>query len=324
MTLNDGSPIIIRSNHLTAEIAAPGAVYNRTRFDWTGFITQVTLDASHTFCGPEDQDPAVGTGGIGICNEFGIEKAIGYEDALPGQEFPKLGIGLLIRPDANPYNFFRPYEIARRFPIRVEAAPQQVRFIVDPLDCRGYAVRETKIIRVDENFLQIDYLLENTGSRPITTHEYCHNFIAINRQPLGPNYSLRFPYPVRFEEIHETYRGFLPPLLRRITPGFILKNLVKRQLSQDVLQVSGQQIRWKNTPEKSFYARPLGFSQTGQPQWEIIYEPGGVGLREYDSFAPERVAIWGTGSVVSAEIFNPIDLPPGQSQSWTRRFEFFD
>lgn len=324
MTPSEGSPVVIRSNRLTAEIAAPGTVYSRTRFDWTGFIIQVTLDGEHTFCGPEDENPAVGTGGIGICNEFGIEKAVGYNDALPGQEFPKLGIGLLTRPDNEPYNFFRPYEIARLFPIHVEAAPQQVRFTVDPLDCRGYAVRETKTIQVDENCLQIEYLLKNTGSQPIATHEYCHNFIAIDRQPLGPEYSLRFPYPVNFEEIHETYRGFLPPLLRRITPGFILKSLVKRQLNQDVLQVNGQQIRWKFTPQKPFYSRPLGFTQTSQPQWEIIHEPSGVGVREYDSFAPERIAIWGTGRVVSAEIFNSINLSPGQSQSWTRRYEFFD
>lgn len=290
--------ISIRSNRLAVEIAAPGVAYHRTRFDWTGFITQVTLDGAHTFCEVEDEDPSRGSGGIGICNEFGIEKPVGYNDAAPGQAFPKFGIGLLTRPNDKPYNFFKDHEIAQPFPIHVETAPDQARFIVDPVDCRGYAARETKTLRVTGSTLQIDYLLENTGLLPIDTHEYCHNFIAINRQPIGPGYLLRFPYPIVLD------------------PGI--------QINLDILDVNGQQIRWKSTPQKSFYGRPLGFFQTSQPHWEIVHEPSGVGLREYDDFDPERVAIWGTAHVVSAEIFNSIHLLPGRSQSWTRRFEFFD
>lgn len=319
----EGSPITIRSNRLMVEIAAPGTVYHRTRFDWTGFITQVTLDGRHTFCVPEDYNPAAGTGGIGLCNEFGIEKTIGYDDAKPGQTFPKLGIGLLTRHDDQPYNFFRPYDIAQPFPIRIDAASQQARFVVDPLDCRGYATRLTKTVSVEENCLQIAYHLENVGSRPIATHEYCHNFVAIDQQPVGPAYQLRFPFQVTFEEIHETYRGLLPPLLRSIIPSFILKRLVKRSLRMDVLDINDQQVSWKFTPVRPFYCRPLGYSKTDQPQWELIYTPSGVGMREYDDFAPTRVTLWGTGHVVSAEIFNDINLSPGQSQSWLRRYEFF-
>ncbi len=292
--------MVIRSNRLKVEIAAPGSIYNRTRFDWTGFITQVTLDDRHTFCVPEDYDPAAGTGGIGLCNEFGIEKSIGFDEALPGQAFPKLGIGLITRPDHEPYNFFRPYEIAQPFPIQIESESSQVRFTVEPLECRGYAVRQTKTVQVDENCLHIHYQLENVGSRPIVTHEYCHNFVGIDRQPTGPGYRLQFPYPLSFEKLPENHHHSL-----------------------DVLQVQGPQIRWKSTPETPFYCRPLGYSKTSQPQWELIHEPGGVGMREYDDFPPVRVALWGAAHVISAEIFNDINIQPGQSQSWTRRYEFF-
>ncbi len=290
------SPILIRSNRLSVEIAAPGTVYQRTRFDWAGFITQVTLDGSHTFCVPEDYDPKAGTGGIGLCNEFGNEKSVGYTDAKPGDLFPKLGIGLLVRPDGSAYNFFRPYEIAQRFPIHIEAGESQARFTVEPLECRGYAARETKTVSVEGNCLQISYLLENTGSRPIDTHEYCHNFIGIDRQPVGPDYHLRFPYPVAFE---------------------------KMQMNTEILQVQGGDIRWKALPQKPFFCRPTGFYPTEKPQWELRLESSGAGMCEYDDFPPSRVALWGVGHVVSAEMYTDIDIQPGQSQAWTRRYEFF-
>jgi hypothetical protein len=292
----EGSPIVIRSDRLAVEIAAPGSVYNRTRFDWTGFITQVTLDGSHTFCVPEDYDPAKGTGGIGLCNEFGIEKAIGFDDAQPGQPFPKLGIGLLTRPDEQPYNFFRLYEITQRFPIHVETLPSQARFTVDPLDCRGYAARLTKAVSVEGNCLQISYHLENVGSRSIATHEYCHNFVGIDHQPVGPEYNLLLPYPVTFEDT--------------------------LKVNLEVLNINGQQISWKYTPEKPFYCRPQGFALSDQPQWELTHTPSGASMREYDDFAPARVALWGAAHVISGEIFNDINLLPGQSQSWMRRYEF--
>lgn len=325
MTPNEqtASPIVIRSNRLAIEIAPPGAVYHRTRFDWTGFITQVTLDGKHTFCVPEDYNPNSGSGGIGLCNEFGIEKSIGYAEAKPGECFPKLGIGLLTRPDDAAYNFFRPYEIAHPFPILVESGPAQACFVVDPIDCRGYAARETKTVSVEGNCLQISYQLENVGSQPLITHEYCHNFVGIDRQPVGPDYTLRFPYPVTFDKNLDMFRGMLPPLLRKITPGFIVEMLAKRMVSQDVLDVRGSEIHWKATPTRPFYRRPLGFHPTGQPQWELALASSGVGMREIDDFSPARVALWGVAHVVSAEIFVDIHLLPGQSQTWTRKYEFF-
>ena len=112
--------ITIQSPRLKVEIAEPGTVYQRTRFDWSAFITQVTLDGAHTFCVPESYEAGKGTGGVGLCNEFGIETAVGYADAEPGECFPKLGIGLLKKIDDAPYGFIPPFEIVEKFPIDIE------------------------------------------------------------------------------------------------------------------------------------------------------------------------------------------------------------
>jgi hypothetical protein len=295
------APIRLTSDRLTVEIAPPGTAYARTRFDWTAFITQVTLDSQHAFCVPEDPDPTKGTGGIGLCNEFGIEQAIGYDDAQPGECFPKLGIGLLERIDESPYTFMRPYKIVERFPIQIETTGDKASFVVQPIDCRGYAARLIKTVTVQDAALTIAYRLENVGQKPIQTDEYCHNFMGIDGHLLGPDYSLRLPYDIRFEE---------PP------PGML------RRMGQ-VLVVNGREISLRETPQQPFYRRLVGYAQTDRPQFELVHTPSGVGMREIDDFAPCRVAVWGTTHVISAEIFNPIDVQPGATQTWTRRYEFF-
>jgi hypothetical protein len=46
-------------------------------------------------------------------------------------------------------------------------------------------------------------------------------------------------------------------------------------------------------------------------------------MREYDTFSPVRVAVWGTTHVISAEVFVEVRIQPGDVQTWSRRYEFF-
>ncbi len=320
----DTRPIVLTGDRLKVEIARPGEFYNGTRFDWSGHITQVTLDGQHTFCMPESLRPGKGTGGSGLCNEFGIEKPIGYDETPVGGAFPKLGIGLLKRPDDGRYMFARPYEIVDEFPLIFDASDRQATFFVEPLSCQGYAARLRKNISIAGSELTISYLLENVGDRDIVTHEYCHNFLRIDGHLIGPDYVLRMPYSIALEKIEGRIGGMLPRWMRRIIPKVLLKRLggliVQRMLS--VLSLSDNEIRWTSNPKRAFYCRLKGFHQTDEAQWTLIHEPTGVQIQEYNDFTPSRVAVWGVEHVVSAEVFIDIDLKPGQSLSWYRRYHF--
>jgi len=328
LTIENNMPIKIHSDQLTVEIAQPGSVYSGTRFDWTGFITQVTLvspgGAQHTFLEPESLEPGKGTGGWGLCNEFGNDKAIGYTDAQPGESFPKLGIGLLKRPEQPQYNFMLPHELNQQFPIKIDTTENQAVFTVEPIETRGYAVRYTKTVSAHENWLEISYRLENVGSKLIDTNEYYHNFMGIDEHPIGPEYRLHFPFTIQLENFTAAYRQYLPPLLRKLLPGFVLDILLNRMATpgNKVVKVQNTNFGFLTTPQAPFYFRPLGFAKTDGYQWELTHLPSGVQMREYDDFTPCRIAVWGTTHVVSAEIFVDINLNPGQEKTWKRRYEF--
>jgi hypothetical protein len=235
----------------------------------------------------------VGTGGIGLCNEFGIFKPIGYDDAQPGEQFPKLGVGLLTKVDNVPYDFGVTYEI-EPFPVSVQPGADRVVYVVEPLPCRGYEARLRKTVQLRGAALDVVYELENTGKRAIRTSEYNHNFVAINRHAPGPGYRLRLP-----------------------------KNAVVAD-APPVLAIEGNDVRWRETlPGQIHCSAPGPHKQTDAPFWELVHEPDGVGMSETVDFPVEKFSLWCPPHLIAPEVFVAIDLEPGARMTWTRRYAFF-
>lgn len=285
-------PILLQNERLKVEIAYPGSAYKGSRFDWTGFITQITLDGRHTFCVPEQYEPGRGTGGSGLCNEFGLKDPVGYDDAKPGELFPKIGTGLLKRISGDPYNFFIKYEV-EPFPVFATADGLNACFKVEPLECRGYAVRMQKTVSIAGNRLAIGYKLMNAGGRPIETSEYCHNFMGIDGHLVGREYCLSFPKSIK---IHRTMGDFIH---------------------------ESDRILWPETPGTDFYGTIEAGFEDGPWKWQLVHLPSGTGVRETSHIKVSHCALWGSAHVVSPELFVAISLLPGETMEWTREYEFF-
>lgn len=285
--------IIIKSDRLLIELSYPGKIYKGSRFDWTGFITNITLDGKHTFCVDESLITGVGTGGRGLCNEFGIHEPIGHDEIRLGQCFPKLGIGLLKKKDLGEYRFWEPYEISE-FNIETICEPNRVSFLVNPKYCNGYAAILKKIITVEENNMTVNYSLENTGEKIINTTEYIHNFVGIDRNGIGPQNELSFSFDLKGENVPKIFK------------------------------VRGNMIGWEAVPNEEFYWAPKGYEKQKTCWWKLVDNISGVGLKEYCNFEAHRVAIWGKGHVVSPEVFIDISLKPGEVKKWARTYEFFE
>lgn len=290
---------ILTNGILSVEIGEIGA-YSGPRFDWTGFITQVTLEqGKHTFCVPESLIPGAGSGGSGLCNEFGISRAMGYDETEAGDWFPKPGIGLLQKPDDAPYTFMGNYKI-KPFGTEIQTQPHSVTYTVQPMECNGYSMRITKSLQLSGNKLIIDYTLDNVGSKIIETEEYIHNFIGINRHPVGKDYELRLPGEISLVEPESSF-------------------------TTRILQVKGNKLSWRRYPKRPFYCKLMSAAadRADDFNWELIHRPSGVGLRESGDFPVARMTLWGIGHVISPEVFVNISLLPRQSKHWRRCYEFF-
>jgi hypothetical protein len=287
----------IENDSLLVEIANPGE-YKGSRFDWTGFIRQVTLkQGSHTFCMAESLIPGQGTGGIGLCNEFGNDLPIGYDETPIGGIFPKIGVGLITRPDSGRYNFMidQPVE---PFPVLIEAGADFVTFISQPVESGGYAVRLEKKITLSDEELTIDYALSNKGTKSIATTEYVHNFLSIDNHFVGPGYELRLAKSVQL-------KAELDPSKRK------------------VLDIHGNTIGWCKPVEKVFYAVWDGFGSVTPFYWELVHREAGAGVRESGDKPAIRIALWGESHVLSPEVFVDVKIDPGETMRWSRTYTFF-
>lgn len=304
--------IILQNEHLTVTVKDPGECTG-TRFDRTGFVTQVTMaKEGHTFCTAESLTPGAGTGGSGLCNEFGIGRAIGYEETDAGGWFPKPGVGLLQKPGGSAgYRFDGHYPV-RPFETVTEASEAAVRYEVRPLPSNGYAMELRKEIVLEGYALAIRYQLINCGDRSFETDEYVHNFLSVDSSDVGGQYELRLPAGPALRQWESDYTlGLLTGIGQRAgEPGASLC------------------LSWNRRPDRPFYAVFGGWdggaaTQGAQCSWELVHKGTGAGVRELNDFPVDRLALWGDSHVVSPEAFVSLRLAPGEIRRWNRVYQFF-
>lgn len=290
----------LKNEQLIVDIAERGH-YRGTRFDWSGFITGVTLrQGNHSFCVPESLTPGLGTGGEGLCNEFGIADPIGYEETQPGEMFPKLGVGLLTRGDEAGYQFYKQYPV---IPFRQEViqdSASELSYTIYPQEYRGYAAQLEKRVRLEDHRLIIDYTLHNEGSKTISTTEYNHNFLGMDQRGIGPGCTLKFPFELEPE--------------------------VDEEGSMDNMLFQGREIHWSGRQESWFYFRLRGAAQAYKPQgwiWDLYHSESRAGVREISTYTVDSIAVWGEKHVISPEIFIRLHVAPGEIYSWSRVYEFY-
>lgn len=282
----------LENNRLKVDIAAPGEKYDRSRFDWTGFITQVTLDDEITFMVPERQDKNKGTGGFGLSNEFGIDRPVDYDEVKPDETFLKIGVGLLTKPDDKPYDFVYQYDVTPA-EVMVTQADNELVLQSTATNHTGYGYELIKKISLVENELVISYALKNIGSRLVKTNEYSHNFIGINDEVVGRNYQLTVPALTQFN------------------------------LELGVMDVEGHKITWPITPDDDFYGTISVEQVPSEYHWDLYHMSVGAGIRELAMFPLSKMVFWGHDRVISAEAFIDIEIVPGEIKKWERRYQFY-
>ncbi len=291
--------LLLENHRLKITIEEPGRIYQGSRFDRSGNITQVILDGKTTFCTTEKSVNFDGRfHGQGLYNEFGINIPVGYDDCKTGNTFLKIGVGLLTRTGDGPYDFFASYPV-KPFDVEVGQGDNFIRFNVKPEDCRGYAVNMVKTITLEDNSVHIDYLLQNTGTRAICTNEYCHNFISFNHLNIDEHYSLN---------------------TSGIIPG--LSDMIEAVNPESACSIGNGQLSFNFTPAKDIFFSPFALF-SGPGMWELTHRNFGTAVCEQTDFTPIIMNVWGTKHVLSPELFVDINISPGHSQKWRRTFKFY-
>ena len=215
----------ITNGDITATVYLPDAkngFYTTTRFDWSGAIgslkykgheyygiwwSKITDIYDFGYEGPnKDVISADFTAMVGPAEEFG---ALGYDDVPAGGLFVKPGVGVVEarRDELQPFASLCDRErrevgrqdLARRGGIHHTLSEPSINF--------GYVY--TKVVRLTPGKPQmtISHVMKNTGSKPIVTNVYNHNFTTIDKQTTGPDVEITVPWQMT----RAARRGGPPP-----------------------------------------------------------------------------------------------------------------
>lgn len=167
--------------------------YRGTRFDWAGVFESIIYDGcNYSEQWFETYSPVKHDAVWGPAEEFG---SIGYDEVRPGGAFLKIGVGMLERPDDQPYDRFRLHKILdygqREF--SVEPGSAVYRHVLDSETGYGYDYVK-KISVIGENSFSIEHKLLNTGTLSLKTDVYNHNFFTLGLLKVAEGRGIDFPY----------------------------------------------------------------------------------------------------------------------------------
>ena len=293
---------------------AANGYYRGSRFDWSGVVSALEYKG-HSYFGQwfDRFDPkvvdvdfsngiAVGanTAATGPVEEFSTNgKALGYDEAKAGGTFIKIGIGVLRKPEEPNYDHFRHYEIVDPGKWTIARSADRIVFEQTLSDGAGYAYVYRKTVRLASRQpeMVLEHSLRNTGTRAIETSVYDHNFLTIDKQPLGPDYVVTFPFDPR----------------------------AARPLGETA-EVRGRQVVYlrRLVNDERAFTTLEGFGDTAR-DYDIRVEnrKAGAGVRITGDRPLARLVYWSIRSVLSPEPYINLRIEPGREERWRIAYNFY-
>jgi hypothetical protein len=310
----------ITNGEIRAKLYLPdvkNGFYRSTRFDWSGLIASLEYKG-HNYYGPwfEKIDPKIRDFGyvgpdvvvspisasMGPAEEFMTDgKPLGWDEAKPGGTFIKIGIGVLRRPDAADYDRLREYEIVDNGKWTVRKTADSVEFTHEVADnSTGYGYTYRKVVRLTQGKPQmvIAHSLKNTGKRQIQTSFYNHNFLVLDQQPPGPDFSITFPFQIQ----------------------------ARRMPAKALGEIRGNRIVYLKAlaGEERFSTSFQGFSQSPSDyDTRIENAKVGAGMRIRGDRPLSNVVLWSIRTNVSVEPYHTMTIDTGKEFTWNLTYDYY-
>jgi len=295
---------------------AHNGYYRATRFDWSGVIASLEY-SGHNYYGPwfDSVDPKVHdfryagaeivaspcSGISGPAEEYQTHgTALGWDEAKVGGTFIKIGVGVL-RKDAVKYDFVKDYEIVDSGKWTVQQHPDFIEFtqeLAEPSSGYGYVYHKTVRLLEGKPVMVLEHRLKNTGRRTIQSMVYNHNFLVLDKQPPGPDFSISVPFPIQSPR---------PP-------------------NPELARIRGNQVVYlKALQNQDLVETPLrGFGPTSKDN-EIRIEDRRVraGMKITGDRPLANLNLWSIRTVLAMEPFIAMTIEPGSEFSWTISYEYY-
>ncbi|HEX2976091.1 MAG TPA: hypothetical protein VHO68_09135 [Bacteroidales bacterium] len=274
--------------------------YQGVRFDRSGNMPVLEYNG-HTYFGQwfPAYDPKTHDAIMGPVEEFG---SFDFNQKNPGENFLKVGVGMLVKPDNKVYTIRKLYKNVNPGKWTVKKHADHVLFLHELKD-KDYAYHYEKdvILVKGKPELLLSHTLKNTGKTTIETTVYDHNFFMIDKQPVGPGIEISFPYEISGEGM-----GIGP---------------------DKYVIISGRKIFFRKNLEKdsTIYCSDLKGYGPDAKDYDIKIENTvtHAGVRITCDQPLVRLPFWSCNTTACPEPYIKIKAEPGSEVKWNIRYEFY-
>jgi hypothetical protein len=299
----DAPTATIANGHIRAVIQLPDAktgYYRGARFDWSGQVSSLTW-GGHEYFGQwfEQYDPTLHDAIQGPVEEFLTgDHALGYADAAAGGTFVRIGIGTLRKPAGETaLQRFGRYEIVDNGKWTTKPGKDRIEFVHELKDGSGYAYVYRKTLRLAGDRLIIEHELKNTGTKPIVTTVYNHNFFTLDRKTTSAANVVRFP--------------FAPKAARPL-------NGMAEVRDREIAIARDFQIK------ESVFTEVEGFGATASDNgFEMENRTTGAGVRVAGDRPLSKLYFWSSYKTVCPEPYVDASVEPGRTTAWKITYTFY-
>ncbi len=296
----------ISNGIVKAKLYLPDAAqgyYRATRFDWSGQIPDLEYKG-HSYFGEWNQapyDPKLHDAIMGPVEEFLTNgMGLGYAEAAAGGTFLKIGVGVIRKPDEPKFQQFKTYEIVDPGKWSIQKHGDSVVFtqtVTDAASGYGYVYAKTVRLVKGKPELVLEHRLKNTGKKAIESDVYEHNFYMLDKQAVGPEIVVKFPF-----EVHAAgnFQGLAETRGKELV---YLKELQKGQSAQSELTGFGSDPKDYNIVEENLKS--------------------GAGVRQTSDRPVVRINYWSIRSTACPEAYIHMNIAPGKEFTWKIDYEFY-
>lgn len=174
---------------------AKNGLYRATRFDWSGLIGSAQYKG-HEYFGywKITHDPLCHEDLLGPAEGF-IKSGLGYDEAKIGDEFIRIGVGILEKDDEE-YDWIKTYKIVDHGKWKIDQGIDWISFTHEIQSDIGYSYIYEKVIQLKNNGFKLIHTLKNIGTKRIMTDQFNHNFFRIDEGQTGTGFTVELPYKI--------------------------------------------------------------------------------------------------------------------------------
>jgi len=309
--LEDFPHVAISNGLITAQVYPPGKreLYQGTRFDHAGVVFHVTYKGQdystywfdHFVVDPHDPNKyGAGTQSACCATSGPVEEfaPVGFDEAAPGGRFLKPGVGIVQRA-IDKYDQFPTLPVLNAGSRTFKATKTGARWTQELKDApTGWAYHYEKTVQLVPGKAQmtISHVLTNTGTKPIVTTVYDHNFLTLS--PGNDHMAITAPFAMTAE----------------------------KPLQPELAKLDGKSIRYlAPVPAGTTVTSPIGGFGPAASDYDftVTNTATGFGQRIRADRPIARINFWSINTTLGWEPYIAIDLKPGETKRWTYTYDFF-